>query len=183
MPSSHATRLHSDLWRLIASLLSRHDLAMLCLASSQILAAVRGVLYRRVLLMKHHLATAQFLLSDSSLAHCVLAFHFTLSARDDQAVAEVVEPFCNAAQALPSLQEVYFELGRVPMFEDPAKQQRFLDHFNNRKIPLRQFVYGNKRGTSPLPDYKFSLSGLTSLRWMDIGGGKFFSSILLISKY
>jgi len=85
-----------------------------------------------------------------------------------ESASSFVERACNAATSMPALQKLGFHMYDQALFEDPKKQQNFLDHFNHRPAPLREFEYQNSAVGSSLLETKFSLSRLTSFIWGDV---------------
>ena len=158
------SKLAPELWKLITSSLSQCDIAILCCTSSTLLKILRVVLYEEVSLTNRHDATIKLLLSDKTVSGSVLTFKFEnrrLSPKYDPDTTKAIQ----AAMKMTRLQKLHFSVNSAFLFQDLSQEKKFLDHFNNRKIPLQEFGYTNR--SVDTRSTRFGLKNLTSLVWAD----------------
>ena len=168
--------LHPELWIVLSSSLTRRNLANLCLTSSIILRTTRPMLYRKVQLDDRHHNTIRLLANDKHLADSVLEFEFRISNYhadiDTLYPSPVLDHLLEGITSMLSLRRLQLHLATcLKLFEEPARQQKFLDYFNGRTVPLHGFCCLNS--LTPVSDFPrpgFPLSRLTTFRWDDCNG-------------
>jgi hypothetical protein len=173
--------LHPETWIIVAShLLNQRWLALLCRTSSSFLQLARPLLYREVELSDKHHDTIKLLSSDNSLAQNVQVFTLRISSykleREDNIWADELglhDHLFDALTYMNSLRKLSLPLSIfLKMVHNPARCQKFLDHFNNRETPLHTFSGSNTTPISSFPGLTSgcALSRLTVFRWDDYNG-------------
>jgi hypothetical protein len=144
------SRLPPELWSQIARQLPNRTLCRLCHVSKFLLPIMQRELYHSVIILSHHnhYVTISLLVSDPTLAGCVVSFR--IAARQPP---NILDAFAN----MTSLDQLYIEDGAL--FETAADQERFVALVQLRTIPLTALAVS----LAFFQNESFPLPGLTGM--------------------